>query len=234
LPEAGDRLERFLAEHFGGAGTLAQHAVADAPSVRFDLSDIDQLYRPFGDQHRRWSFDLPGPLSRRRRRVRQSVERAVTLFEELFDAGDEGFFVAHVWPDEDVSLEEGAIPQHPWWIDTENEARLLGVLPAASRDRLERDGGVDYWGDLDEDDPIPYVRLLAPCVPRSIDYRSLFLMTAQLEMGLRPAVSARVYLVDETRPALFHMYDDRGALAFAPTAERLEPLANAHRSWVLA
>src|SRR5438046_1277279 len=99
MAEAGERLERLLAEHFGGATTLAQHHLAGTPSLRFDLSDIDQLYRPFGYQHGRWSFDLPGRLSRRRRRVRQSVERAVVLFEELFDTGDEGLFVAYVWPD---------------------------------------------------------------------------------------------------------------------------------------
>lgn len=208
----GDRVEAFVRDQFGGA-TL-QPPLFETPSLRFTLGGDfhrDTWYRLFGHV-----FDVPGPLSRRKPRVRQAVDRAATLYEQLFSRDDAGFFVAYVWPE-----------MRP------NVDALLAVLPDASA--VERSSGSDYW-DNDPDDEISYLRLVAACSPRELDYRSLFLMLAHHDLGMEPFIAggALVFVVNETQPAIFWMYDDRGALVLAPSAHRLAPLAEAHGHWLVS
>ena len=42
-----------------------------------------------------------------------------------------------------------------------------------------------------------------------------------------------VYLVDETDPLVFLMYDDRGAILHAPVAARLRPLYDLFDDWLV-
>ena len=58
-------------------------------------------------------------------------------------------------------------------------------------------------------------------------------MLAQAELGLEPAVSREIFVVNETRPAIFKMYDDRGAIVYAPSTERLAPVSEWHGSWIV-
>jgi len=208
---AGDRVERFVREHFAGA-SLQPPNFREVPSLRFELGgELDPWYRWLGERR---VFDLPGVLSRRKRRVRQAVDRAATVYEELFEHGDAGFFVAYVWPTE-----------------RPNEQGLLAVLPEDARSGVDRRSGVNYWADPDGDDR--FVRLVAPCAPRSLGYRSLLRMLAQADLGLEPAVSGEIFVVNETRPAVFKMYDDRGAIVYAPSTERLAPLSESHGGWLV-
>jgi hypothetical protein len=208
---AGERVERFMREQFDGA-SLQPPEFVNLPSLRFELGDeLDPWYRWPGERR---IFDLPGALSRRRPRIRHAVDRAATVYEELFDHQDTAVLVAYVWPTE-----------------RPNEDRLLAVLPEDSRSRLERASGDNYWADPDGDGR--FVRLVASCAPRALDYRSLFRMIAQAELGLEPAVSGEIFVVNETRPVVFKMYDDRGAIVYAPSAERLAPLAEAHGDWLV-
>lgn len=208
---ATERVERVVRERFDGA-SLQPPEFRDLPSLRFELGgELDPWYRWLGETR---IFDLPGALSRRQRRIRQAVDRAVQVYDGLFEQGDSGFFVAYLWP--------GARP---------NEERLVALLPEDSRSAVERSCGVNYWADPDGEDR--YVRLVAPCAPRALAYRSLFRMIAQAELGLEPAVSGEIFVVNETRPAIFKMYDDRGAIVYAPSSERLAPIAEAHGSWLV-
>jgi hypothetical protein len=204
---AGDRVEALVREQFGGASL--QPPAFDVPSLRFELGgELDPWYRWAGDR----IFDLPGPLSRRKPRVRQAVDRAATVYEQLFGRDDDGFFVAYVWPEERPNVEG-----------------LLAVLPDESA--VERSSGSNYWDDPDGGSS--YLRLVAPCSPLELDYRSLFRMLAHTDLGMEPCVSAEVFVVDETCPAIFKMYDDRGALVYAPSADRLAPLAETHGQWLV-
>jgi hypothetical protein len=208
MPEsAGDRVEALVRDQFDGASL--QPPEFDVPSLRFELGgELDPWYRWFGDR----IFDLPGPLSRRKPRVRQAVDRAATVYEQVFAHGDAGFFAAYVWPEERPNVDE-----------------LLAVLPDQSA--VERSSGSNYWDDPDGGSN--YVRLVAACAPRELDYRSLFQMLAHTDLGMEPSVSAEVFVVNETRPAIFKMYDDRGALVYAPSADRLAPLAQTHGRWLV-
>ena len=90
----------------------------------------------------------------------------------------------------------------------------------------------DFWGE-GESNVEAVVRLTAELELRQLDYRALFRLIAHDELGLDPAVGARVYLVDETDPLVFLMYDDRGAILHAPTVERLRALYESAGRWLV-
>jgi hypothetical protein len=155
-------------------------------------------------------------LSRRRRRIAQAVDRAIALFEAAFEPDHKGFLDAYWWPG------EGA--------DDEGK-QLLALVPDALRDGTERNAGVNFWGDPDGDDA--FARVTAALAPRRLDYESLFRLIARNELGLDPSLAARTYIVNESEPVIFLMYDDRGAIVHAPTAERLRPFYERFGDWLV-
>jgi hypothetical protein len=205
------------------------------PFLRFELGgELDTLYRfpgqwlswPLGllDRFRAvrfvridrmgeggYFFDLPGRLSRRRRRIAQAVDRASALFESCFDRGDDGFLDAYFWDPGDSAYAR------------DQEQRLLALLPERLWPRVERHAIVERAEEPDEEDRV-HTRLTIALAPRDLDYETLFRLVARSEMGLEPSLGSYVYIVDETDPLIFLMYDDRGAIVHAPTADRLRPL----------
>jgi hypothetical protein len=209
---SGERVERLLAERLAGS-TLQPPRFGDTWFLRFELGGhLEPWYRwPIVDR----IFDLPGPLSRRRRRIVQAVARATALYEELCSPADGGFVVAYLWPKDRSG----------------QEPRLLELLPERARGDVERSEGVNYWDDPEGGDQ--FVRLVAPVAPRELDYRSLFLMIANADFRLEPSISGEIFILNETNPIIFKMYDDRGAIVYAPAAERLAALEAAHSDWLV-
>ncbi|MFN2468315.1 MAG: DUF3885 domain-containing protein [Gaiellaceae bacterium] len=174
------------------------------PLPRFEFEDIPYL-----------RFELGGE-STGVRRVEQAVSRAVRLFEAAIPPGHRGFLDAYLWPPGDLAHRSGA------------EAQLIQLLPEAAQASATR---VSLGEDESEGGAVR--RLTAALDLRQLDYRSLFRLIANDELGLEPAVGARVYLIDESDPLVFHMYDDRGAIVHAPSAGRLRPLYESARDWVV-
>ena len=215
------------------------------PFLRFELGgELDTLYRfpwrwlswPLGllDRFRAvrfvridrmdedgYFFDLPGRLSRRRRRIAQAVDRASALFESCFDPGHDGFLDAYFWDlpgDSAYALDQ--------------EQRLLALLPERLRPRVERHAIVERAEEPDEEDRV-ITRLTVALAPRDLDYETLFRLVARTDMGLEPFLNSYVYILDETDPLIFLMYDDRGAIVHAPTADRLRPLYERFGDWLV-
>ncbi len=188
------------------------------PYLRFELGgELAPWYRLPGLSFR---FDLPARLSRRRLRVEQAVFRAAALFEEAFPSGHRGYLDAYLWPESDLAHRADA------------ETQLRGLLPDAASPGVGLSEVADFWGH-GEGNVEPVMRLTAPLELRQLDYRTLFRLIAHDELGLEPAQGARVYLVDETDPLVFLMYDDRGAIIHAPAVERLRRLYESAGGWLV-
>ena len=182
------------------------------------LGELPAVFRlPLGSS----TFDLPGVLSRRRRRADRAVSRAAALFEVAIPTGHNGFLEAYIWPPGDLAHSPNS------------EAHLLGLLPDNARPSAVTGELSDFWGDNESDLDRDVVRLTVPLELRQLDYRSLFQFVAHEDLGLTPTVGARVYLVDETDPLIFLMYDDRGAILHASSADRLRPLYDDFGDWLV-
>jgi hypothetical protein len=98
---------------------------------------------------------------------------------------------------------------------------------------IARPEGEDFY-EQDEPDA-PYVAHTARLRPRSLNYESLFEMTASSELRAdrSPAIDGRCYLVNATTPLVFHMYDDRGAVLVASTEWALAEVRTRFAEWVI-
>jgi hypothetical protein len=153
-------------------------------------------------------FELGGGLSyetddQRDKRVAHSTASAVTVFEAAFAPSDDGFVSFNRWRAEDDPL-------------------FLALLPAGCD--VERTEGEDFYEEGEPD--TPHVTFTSRLRPRSVNYALLFELTASLELrGTRfPAVDGRCYFVNTTKPLVFHMYDDRGAMLVATDERDLDDL----------
>ena len=128
------------------------------------------------------------------KRVDHAAASAVAVFEAAFAPGDDGFVSFTRWTEQDDDL-------------------FLALLPPGCD--LGRTDGDDFYEQNEPD--TPYVVHTARLSPRSLDYRSLFELTASSDLrGHRsPSLDGRCYVVNTTTPLIFHMYDDRGAVVVA-------------------
>jgi hypothetical protein len=152
------------------------------------------------------------PLRPAEPRVEQATERAAQVFESAFDELDDGFLSFTRWE----PLEEDDI--------------VLPMLRDADVGPVDRTTGTDFYR---EDEDIPFVTFTTPVRPRTLDYRSIFRAEANRELGLKPVLAGRAYFVNVTRPLVFHMYDDRGAIVFAPERATLMPLYERFGAWLV-
>jgi hypothetical protein len=159
-------------------------------------------------------FSFGGDLyDDRTQRVEVATERASAVFAHVFDPSDEGFVRYVSWR-------------------TEDDQALDRLLPPEARADLERIEGTNYYDDPDRN-LTPYAAFTARVRPCSIDYVPLFRGVANVDNGFKPIVGGRVFLINRSRPAIFHMYDDRGGVLIGPSAEALTEAASQFSEWVI-
>ncbi len=162
------------------------------------------------------------------------------IFEEAIPSGHRGWFDAYLvrsWLDivgaYDATLE--ALPPDDFGWRVADDALLRQLLPAPARDDVGVSEVADFWGEGEgnEDEWLSPRRLTVAVELRAIDYRSLFRLIANTDMGLEPSVGSMVYLVDKTSPLVLSMYDDRGAWLVAAEPDRLWNLYERHGDWLV-
>jgi hypothetical protein len=140
----------------------------------------------------------------------QAVERANALYDAVFGRARSLLVVAYVWrPDEIDAVVE-----------------LLG------------EAAVELSDDPNPyDDPAegsPATKIVATVSPAALDSRDLFARIAATDLGMTPALDAKVYLADPETGVVFHMYDDRGAFVGAVRPEPLDALREQFETWLVA
>jgi hypothetical protein len=215
-------LSRFIADAFPGASL---------PPLHFDSCSFLR-------------FELGGEIAtsrakQRRRRVEQAVARAAAIFEEAVPSGHRGWLDAYLVRSVRSVIaaydeESDSLPPDDLAWRVADEHALRQVLPAAARGAINITEVSDLHGeDEDEDDWISCDRLTSAVELRTLDYRTLFQLIANHEMGIEPWIGSTVFLVDETDPLVFKMYDDRGAILHAPNVRRLRGLYDRFGDWLV-
>ena len=143
------------------------------------------------------------------------------LFETAIPLGHRGFLDAYMWP-------VGDFGHRPY-----AETQLIELLPETARSSVGMSEVRDFWGDGSNEGRCPVIRFTVELELRQLDYRRLFRLIANDDLGLEPSAGARVYLVDETDPLVFLMYDDRGAILHAAAVDRLRSLRTSAGRWLV-
>jgi hypothetical protein len=172
------------------------------------------------------------------------AERVAQVFELVFAPEDRGWLCAvqhgalqAVLPEpltiEDVTtdgrVELGAfVPQPVRAPDPDDLSVLIDTLPPAAREHVTIGHGHDPLDDpefegLCDDEGVPYVELVVRVRPRDVDYRSLIRAVVNQDFPEegRTRLIATLFVVNEDRPALLDLPDDRWFGVAMPDAEAL-------------
>jgi hypothetical protein len=220
-----DELEAFLLREFPGAVPLSR-------------------YQPF-DMRAIVSFDPDRDLAVSGDEVLEVVaERVAQVYELVFAPEARGWLCAvqhgalqSVLPEhltiEDVTsdgrVDIGAfVPQPVRRPDPDDLSVLIDTLPPQARERVEIGHGHDPLEDpefagLCDEEGVPYVDLVVRVRPRDVDYRSLIraVVNQDFPMEGRTRLIATLFVVNEDRPALLDLPDDRWFGVAMPDAEAL-------------
>ena len=168
----------------------------------------------YGDwPHLRFELGDAVPLSAATERAAQAAQRGAAVFEVAFAASDDAFLSFTRWRPEDDEV-------------------FMQLLPEPVRQRVERHEGINFYDD-DDRDATPYTTYTLSLKPRALNYPELFRLVANAELGESPSLDGRAYLVNRSRPLIFHMYDDRGAILFASDAQALAPVRQQFADWLV-
>jgi hypothetical protein len=100
--------------------------------------------------------------------------------------------------------------------DPDDLSSLIDTLPPEAREHVTIRHGHSPLGDpaftgLCEEEGVPYVDLVVRVRPRDVDYRSLIRAVVNQDFPIkgRTRLIATLFAVNEDRPALFDLPDDR-------------------------
>jgi hypothetical protein len=159
------------------------------------------------------------------------LHRACALYEAAFSSGDDSWIVSgttrivFIRPGE-VGVTGGRYRPFCPTVFQLRKPGSLGLRGPAGRYRLL----------TNEDADTREVTTLrwAGIQPRNIDYRRILQAKKNANYYLRrPRTCDRVYFVNRTRDLILHMYDDRGLDIIAARPSDIQPIYDAHRSWIL-
>ena len=175
------------------------------------------------------------------------AERVAQVYELVFAPEDRGWLCAvqhgalqAVLPEpltiDDVTTDGRVelvafVPQPVRPPDPDDLSVLIDALPAQARARVTIGHGHDPLDDpefagLCDDEGVPYVELVVRVRPRDVDYRSLIraVVNQDFPMEGRTRLIATLFVVNEDRPALLDLPDDRWFGVAMPDAEALRPV----------
>lgn len=199
-----------MVEHFDPIAFRAYLARA------FPRADLGNHPIDFGPVHLRFELGDRHPNGSDER-IAQATERATVLFGDLFLQDEQLTLIIKNWAWTGREL----FPKSP--------GHLASLIRGPASDRFveiitsRRSHGEEY----------SYEQVLRRVFVRDLDCRSIFRGIAHVEQGREPCINESVYFVSARRILAFYMYDDRGCLVFADNAEKLRPLYQKRRSWLV-
>lgn len=223
-----DELEAFLLREFPGALPLSRYPPFDMPAIV--------------------SFEPDNDLALPEDETSAVVaERVAQIYELVFAPEDRGWLCAvqhgalqavlhesltieDVMSDGRVDL-DAFVPQPLRPLDPDDLSVLIDALPPAARAGVMIGHGHDPLDDpefpgLCDDEGVPYVDLVVRVRPRDVDYRSLIraVVNQDFPEAGRTRLIATLFVVNEDRPALLDLPDDRWFGVAMPDAEALRPV----------
>lgn len=198
-----EELQKYLQETFGVHKPYA-------------TNNINCDYSIGGQVHIR--FELGGELPNgTKERVEQSVQRALTIFEETFEMPDNEIWVL-IYEYQRESLFGG--------IANYLRKQFLAAVFAEFYSQLEMVTNASF--DTQE------VRIIIGKVKvKEINIINILTAIANTEMGFEPSLDERIFFIDSRDNRLFHMYDDRGCFVESNTADNIRDLYLKRNEWIV-
>jgi len=199
-------LQQYVRETFGNEDLNVEYSLAGQVYVRFELGG-----------------DLP---SGAKKRVKQAVQRAVTIFQEAFFGPENKIWV----------LIYGYQGRSAYG---KTAGFLYQQFPAAAFAEFYNQPARLASGWLQTDaagnEVAELVKgriIIGKLKVRDIGFENILMAIANTEMGFRPALDERVYFIDPQTNRIFHMADDRSCLVASNSAASLRRLYLERNNWI--
>lgn len=166
-------------------------------------------------------------------RVNQSVERALMVFERLFDSSDSIVVLTKTY--------EYLNPVDILWGDTP------GYFESQFDDyeQLEKQVLKEFVEEMDEMLPdengviekvnfsVTHVLTMYETKLEKINIKNILRAIANSEMGFEPAIGRQIWFFNPRNGVAFNMYDDRGCIVLCDDGKILLPLYQTHSYWLV-
>lgn len=159
-----------------------------------------------------------------KRRIVQVNKRVNTIFKELFKPTDLIYLMIKDWgPYEDPMFGNTT----PEYLDELLQGKMLEEETLFDIDEDEDEAGnrVEVKNE--------YRFRVFEGLVSSIPYKEIFEGISHYEQGRKPSIGHRVYILSKEKNILFHMYDDRGCIAYATSTEDLKPIYVKYNDWIV-
>ena len=169
-----------------------------------------------------------------KKRVKQSVLRAVTIFEEFFNSDDEIWILINYMKHRDRSIKYFWNPTNGYLENQFTNFHLINKI-SAEETIEEFDEALNEETNLMEmtDFTCTHIQNFFNLKVSDINYKNIIEGIANLEMGFDPSIGEYVCFINPRNDVAFHMYDDRGCLLFASDHETLKPTYDKYNQWLV-
>ena len=169
-----------------------------------------------------------------KKRVNQSVLRAVTIFEEFFKPDDEIWILIKSYKHKNSAVKEFWRPTTGYLKSQFTGYELINKI--CFKETIEEfDEALNAETNLMElmDFTCTHIQNFFNLKVSDISYKNIIEGIANLEMGFNPSIGENIYFINPRNHVAFHMYDDRGCLLFSGNRETLKPTYNKFNQWLV-
>jgi Domain of unknown function (DUF3885) len=169
-----------------------------------------------------------------KKRVKQSVLRATTLFEAFFEPNDEIWILINSWKSRNSSIKKAFRPTESYLEDQFADFDLINKV-CIEETIEEFDEALNEETNLMQmkDFTCTYIQNYFKQKVSLIQYKSIIEGKANLEMGFKPSIGENVYFINPRNNVAFYIYDDRGCLLFSSDRETLKPTYVKYNQWLV-
>lgn len=178
--------------------------------------NLDDIVNKLSSQRNYIRFELGLEELKGEDYQRECLRRANAIYRSIFEPEDRVIFIHRTSYTRDHTRESA--PRLKRFFRTRLQLILRRVLPY----------------EFDESDEELYT-IEWSVGARAIEIRQLYMLEciANRDFSRKPTSDGRIYLYNQTKNILLHMYDDRGCDVYSLEIDTLLPIYHLHRQWIL-
>jgi hypothetical protein len=200
-------LQSYLHKVYPGSNIDTPHSIGGKVYIRFELGE--------------------GKNNGTIERVNQSMERALTIFNDTFnDRVIEVFVLIYESQEENICKESDDYLHQQF--PTESFKTFYNELEVANTRFFTADENGKEVLEKDE------VRIIIGKLPvKDINIEKILKGIANNEMGFTPALYQSIFFFDPLADIAFHMYDDRGCFVWSNNADNIREVYIKRNEWIV-
>jgi Domain of unknown function (DUF3885) len=195
-------LQKYLDSIYPFSKIATEHSLSGRVTVRFDLLENDE--------------------AEQEDKVKSATERALTIFNDLFENIDNT-----IWLLSYEYIDDNFFPQSDY---------IYKQFPTSDLNEfyseIETVNSRTFITGTDRFEQVKAKITVGRFPVKSVDIRNILNGIANRDNGLEPIITQSVYFFDSNQKIGFHMYDDRGCYIWSDDSSRIKHIYNNRIKWI--